>query len=622
MNSYNAEQLEVLSGLEPVKKRPGMYTDTTDTNHLCQEVVDNCIDEALAGYAKFIKINISSEGYIEVTDDGRGIPADIHPIHKISGIEIIMTKLHSGAKFSNKSYKFSGGLHGVGISVVNALSKKLLVTVMRQGKEHSMKFADGHKVTDLETKDIAKYKHGTSIKFWPDPKYFDSPEVNISKLSQLLKAKAILCPGLRIEFSEPSGKEHIWHYENGIHAYLEGELDSSLPDPVFSHIEKTNDSEIEFAFAWTEDLGNIPNESYVNLIPTPLGGTHVNGLKQGIFDAVREFCELHEMMPKGLVLKTEDTAHELAYIISIKITDPQFAGQTKERLSNRQYVTIISQITKDRLSLFLNKNTEIGKQIAEKAIEKAESRYRKAKKVSRKKVTSGPALPGKLADCICPNREDTELFLVEGDSAGGSAKQARDKYNQAILPLRGKILNTWEIESDSVLESQTIADIATSIGLEPGSDDISNLRYGKICILADADSDGNHISTLLCALFHKHFNAVVKAGKLFIAMPPLYRIDMGKSVFYALDETEKNLIISKHKPINHTIQRFKGLGEMNPGQLRETTMHHASRRLVKLESSAENDTQAFNMLLAKKSAEQRRAWLENSRCLEENKDNT
>lgn len=618
MSAYNAEQLEVLSGLDPVKKRPGMYTDTTDTNHLCQEVVDNCIDEALAGFAKSIKIHISKEGFIEVSDDGRGIPADIHPVHKISGIEIIMTKLHSGAKFSNKSYKFSGGLHGVGISVVNALSKKLIVTVMRQGKEYQMEFEHGHKVTELATQDIAKYKHGTCIKFWPEPKYFDSPEVNINKFSKLLKAKAILCPGLKIEFIEPNGNQHTWHYENGISAYLESELEESLPDPVFAHSETASDSEVDFAFAWTDSLGHIPNESYVNLIPTPLGGTHVNGMKQGIFEAIKEFCELHEMLPKNIALKTEDATHELAYIISIKIKEPQFAGQTKERLSNRNCVNFVSQITKDRLSLFLNQNTDIGKMIAEKAIEKAESRYRKAKKISRKKATSGPALPGKLADCICQNREDSELFLVEGDSAGGSAKQARDKYNQAILPLRGKILNTWEVESDTVLSSQTIADIATSIGIDPGSEDISNLRYGKICILADADSDGNHISTLLCALFYKHFQAVVKAGKLYIAMPPLYRIDLGKSVFYALDDDEKEAIISKSKAKDPVIQRFKGLGEMNPSQLKETTMHQASRRLVQLECSGEKDHKVLNMLLAKKSADQRRTWLESTENLVEN----
>lgn len=610
MNSYNAEQLEVLSGLDPVKKRPGMYTDTNNPNHLCQEVIDNCIDEALAGHAKTIDIELSADGAVTVTDDGRGIPADIHPVHKISGIEIIMTKLHSGAKFSDKAYKYSGGLHGVGISVVNALSQRLEVTVMRGGKQYSMAFKDGHKAEELTSIDIAKYKHGTTIKFWPNPKYFDDPNVAINKLTKLLKAKAILCPGLSINFTEPNGKTHTWHYENGIQAYLNAELTECAPNPVFAHAETTNDSEVEFAFAWTDGYSNCPNESYVNLIPTPLGGTHVNGMKQGIFEAVKEFCELHEMLPKNIVLKTEDATNDLAYVISIKLKEPQFAGQTKERLSNRQCVSFVSQITKDRLSLFLNQNTEIATSIAELAIKRAESRYSKAKKVSRKKISSGPALPGKLADCICQNREDTELFLVEGDSAGGSAKQARDKHNQAILPLRGKILNTWEVESDTVLASQTISDIAISIGIDPGCDDLSNLRYGKICILADADSDGNHISTLLCALFYQHFNAIVRAGKLFIAMPPLYRIDLGKQVYYALDDSEKNQIISKHKNKNAVIQRFKGLGEMNPSQLKETTMDPASRRLVRMQASGDKDHAILSMLLAKKSADQRRAWLE------------
>lgn len=613
MSNYNASQLEVLSGLDPVKKRPGMYTDTTNPNHLCQEVIDNCIDEALAGHAKAISIILGDDGSISVSDDGRGIPADIHPEYKISGIEIIMTKLHSGAKFSDKAYQYSGGLHGVGISVVNALSKKLEVEVMRQGSLYSMAFADGIKTQELKIDSIAKYKHGTTIRFWPNTEYFDDPKVDVNKLKKLLQAKAILCPGLKITFKNKDNIEQEWHYENGISAYMAIELSDSspIPEPVFNHQQKDNESELEFAFAWVGEGGVSISDSYVNLIPTPLGGTHVNGLKQGILDAVKEFCELHELMPKNTILKTEDVCYNLSYILSIKLKEPQFAGQTKERLSNRSCASYVSQITKDRLSLWLNQNTELGKLIAEESITRAESRSRKAKKISRKKVSSGPALPGKLADCICPNKEESEIFLVEGDSAGGSAKQARNKFNQAILPLRGKILNTWEISSDVVLKSQAIHDIAVSIGVDPGSNNVSELRYGKICILADADSDGSHISTLICALFYKHFYSLVEAGKIFIAMPPLYRIDLGKKVYYALDDQEKDEIIARHPDKKVTIQRFKGLGEMNPEQLKETTMDHNSRRLVQLVPD-ENGSKLMDTLLTKKFAEQRRTWLESN----------
>ena len=619
MTAYNSEHLEVLSGLEPVKKRPGMYTDTSNPNHLCQEVIDNCIDEALAGYAKNISIEITNDNGVIVTDDGRGIPADIHPKYKISGIEIIMTKLHSGAKFSNKSYEFSGGLHGVGISVVNALSRKLEVEVMRQGNKYFMAFAEGLKTSDLITESIAKYKHGTTIKFWPNASYFDDPNIDIASLTKLLQAKAILCPGLTINFKS-GNKENTWQYNHGITEHLTNELldTETIPAEIFNYKSKDSESELDLAFTWGCENNNLINDSYVNLIPTPLGGTHVNGLKQGVFEAIKEFCSLHELLPKNIVLKVEDTSHCIAFILSVKLKDPQFAGQTKERLSDRKCATYISQIVKDRLSLWLNQHKESGTELAEKFIAKAESRYLKAKKVTRKRIATGPALPGKLADCLCQNRDDTELFLVEGDSAGGSAKQARDKYNQAILPLRGKILNTWEVESDIVLSSQTISDIAISIGVDPGSEDISGLRYGKICILADADSDGNHISTLLCALFFKHFRSVVVAGKLFIAMPPLFRIDLGKQVFYALDEQEKNNIISKHPNRTPIIQRFKGLGEMNPAQLKETTMDACTRRLVKLQYSGEKDHETFNMLLSKKTADQRREWIETSGNLIEN----
>lgn len=623
MTSYNAANLEVLEGLEPVKQRPGMYTDTRNPNHLCQEVIDNCIDEALAGYAKHITIEHKACGSISVSDDGRGIPADIHPEHKISGIEIIMTKLHSGAKFSNKTYKYSGGLHGVGISVVNALSNSLEVEVMRQGFLHKMSFANGDKVSELTSEKIAKYKHGTKITFQPNNKYFDEPELDFSALKKLLHAKAILCPGLKITLICAKGEQLDWHYEDGVNAYLAGALDdcNPMPEPIFHHRQSDDSSEVEFGFAWTEEYGPNISDSYVNLIPTPLGGTHVNGLKQGILEALKEFCDLHELMPKNIILKAEDTCHNFSYILSVKIQDPQFAGQTKERLSNRSCATYVCQIVKDRLSLWLNQNTDSGKIIAEKCISRAESRYKKAKKVTRKKVSSGPALPGKLADCICLNREDSELFLVEGDSAGGSAKQARDKYNQAILPLRGKILNTWEVNSDTVLNSQAIHDIAISIGVDPGTEDISDLRYGKICILADADSDGSHISTLLCALFYKHFYALVEAGKIYIAMPPLYRIDLGREVYYALDDSEKEAIIAKHPRKTPNIQRFKGLGEMNPQQLKETTMANATRRLVQL-LPAENDADLLNILLAKKYADQRKEWLENSKNISETQKNT
>jgi topoisomerase IV subunit B len=619
MNSrYNAADIEVLSGLDPVKRRPGMYTDTTRPNHLAQEVVDNSIDEALAGHAKTVEVTIYSDGSCEVSDDGRGMPVDIHPEEKIPGVELILTRLHAGGKFSNKNYTFSGGLHGVGVSVVNALSKKVEVFIKRDGNEYRMEFRNGDRSSPLEIiNSVGKRNTGTRVRFWADAKYFDSPKFAVKALRHLLRAKAVLCPGLTVKlFDEATGERNEWFYEDGLRDYLRGELTNReyIPGDLFvGHLSKDTEV-VDWAVAWIPD-GELVQESYVNLIPTAQGGTHVNGLRSGFTDALREFCDFRNLLPRGVKLAPEDVWDRVSYILSIKMTDPQFSGQTKERLSSRQAAGFVESAAHDAFSLWLNSNTEMGERIAQIAIERASARLKTEKQIVRKKITQGPALPGKLADCISQDLSRTEIFLVEGDSAGGSAKQARDKDFQAILPLRGKILNTWEVESGGVLASNEVHDLAIAIGCDPGSDKIEGLRYGKVVILADADSDGLHIATLLCALFLKHFAALVRAGNIFVAMPPLFRIDVGKQVFYALDEEEKRILlerIEKEKmrgAVNVT--RFKGLGEMNPSQLRESTIHPDTRRLVQLTIDDAGETKSLmDMLLSKKRASDRKAWLE------------
>jgi len=587
---YTASSIEVLSGLDPVRKRPGMYTDTTRPNHLAQEVIDNSVDEALAGHATTIEVTLHGDGSMTVLDDGRGMPTDIHPEHGVSGVELILSQLHAGGKFSNDNYQFSGGLHGVGVSVVNALSQVLEVTIWRDGQVHRIGFKDGYKALDLQVVETcAKKKTGTSVRFLPDPKYFDSPRFSVPRLKHVLRAKAVLCPGLRIKFNAPNAEDSAeWYYEDGLKDYLKVHSTGYevLPaEPFVGSMTGTTEG-VDWAVHWQPEGGELLQESYVNLIPTAQGGTHVNGFRSGLLDALREFCEFRNLLPRGIKLTPDDLWERCSYVLSAKLADPQFAGQTKERLSSREASAFISGVVKDAFALWLNEHTGEAEQLAEMAIYSAQTRLRKSKTVARKKITQGPALPGKLADCTGQDGERTELFLVEGDSAGGSAKQARDREFQAIMPLRGKILNTWEVDSNEILASQEVHDIAVALGIDPGSDDLSGLRYGKICILADADSDGLHIATLLCALFVRHFRKLVAEGHVYVAMPPLYRIDIGKDVYYALDEGEKQGVLERIKAENKrgkvNVQRFKGLGEMNPLQLRETTMDPNTRRLVQL----------------------------------------
>jgi|TARA_B100000524_G_scaffold29576_1_gene14712 topoisomerase-4 subunit B len=619
-NTYDSKAIEVLSGLDPVKKRPGMYTDTSCPNHLIQEVLDNSVDEAISGHCTNIKIKIQKDGFINVSDDGRGMPVDIHPEHKLSGVELILCKLHAGAKFSGDEYNFSGGLHGVGVSVVNALSESLQVNIKRDSKEHEMRFSNGDKKNELKVVgDVGLRNTGTSIKFKPNPEYFESDKIKTNELKHLLKAKAVLCPGLTIDFHDESKKEKIkWFYEDGLKSYLEDQsdgIDLILSESIVSS-NSSKDQEVEFVINWTsKPYKNKLDETYVNLIPTAQGGSHLNGFKSGLLDALKEFCEYRSLLPKGLKINADDVINNAIFVVSSKMQNPQFAGQTKERLDSKDHMTFVSGSTKDILSIWFNKHTEEGEKIAELAIISAQARVKASSTVERKKTFKGPALPGKLSDCNSEDLNKTELFLVEGDSAGGSAKQARERSFQAIMPLRGKILNTWDLESSEIIKSQEIKNLSTAIGVLPGNADVSSLRYGKICILADADSDGLHIATLLCALFLRHFKPLVNDGRIFIAMPPLYRVDCGKEVLYALDELQKDKIVKdfknkKGKPkIN--IQRFKGLGEMNPSQLRETVMDPESRQLVRLSISATDNANAMmDLLLSKKNAPARKEWLE------------
>lgn len=617
-HQYNAEAIEVLSGLEPVQRRPGMYTDTTRPNHLAQEVVDNSVDEVLAGFASDIVVTLFEDDSIEVTDNGRGMPVDMHPQLGLTGVEVIMTRLHAGGKFSNKSYQFSGGLHGVGVSVVNALSTRVEVIIKRDGIIYQMDFADGAKCGELREIGSTKKKDtGTTIHFWPDASYFDTKKISAKQLMHVLRAKAVLCSGLSMTFINRNTKETTrWCYQNGLLDYLSLSLPADyIPEEPFTGDFTSPETMVSWALAWTTSTPTPVTESYVNLIPTVQGGTHVNGLRAGLFEALAEFCEIRNLCPRGIKLSADDLWEPCQYVLSVKMNEPQFAGQTKERLTSRQISSWVSTVVKDAFSLWLNQYRNQGELIANLTIERAQKRLRQAKQVARKRVHQGPALPGKLADCLQQDLNQAELFLVEGDSAGGSAKQARSKDFQAILPLRGKILNSWEVESSQILASQEIHDIAVAIGVDPSSDDLSSLRYGKICILADADSDGAHIATLICALFLKHFKPLIQAGHVYVAMPPLFRIDAGKEVHYALDDVEKDHImkmLTEKTRSKINVQRFKGLGEMNPMQLRETTMDPNTRRLVQLtlpDEEAET-MEIMDMMLAKKRAGDRKSWLE------------
>jgi|TARA_B110000438_G_scaffold44658_1_gene44613 topoisomerase-4 subunit B len=630
-NTYNADAIEVLTGLDPVRKRPGMYTDTTRPNHLIQEVIDNSVDEALAGFAHTLTLTLNKDGSIVVTDDGRGMPVDKHKGEKVSGVELILTRLHAGGKFSSKNYQYSGGLHGVGVSVVNALSKFLEVEVKRDSKVYGMKFKGGNKASELKViGKVGKRNTGTTVTFVPDEKYFDSIKISIPKLKHVLRAKAVLCSGFRVVFvdntvSKEKAQSEEWCFEDGLVDYLiqATEEFETLPAEPFVGSVQGNDEAVDWAIQWLFEGGEVISESYVNLIPTPLGGTHVSGLRAGLTESLREFCEFRNLIPRGIKISADDVWENCSYVLSSKLIDPQFSGQTKERLSSRQCSVFVAGVVKDSFSLWLNQHTAEAEAIAELCINNAQKRLKASKKVARKKITSGPALPGKLADCSTEDVMAGELFLVEGDSAGGSAKQARDREFQAIMPLRGKILNTWEVDSSEILASQTVHDIAVALGVDPGTTKIDGLRYGKICILADADSDGLHIATLLCALFVRHFRHIVEEGHVYVAMPPLYRIDVGKEVFYAVDEDEKkgvlDSIVAEKKSGKVNVQRFKGLGEMNPLQLRETTMSPDTRRLVQLtleeNAIAKNKSGTFeimDLLLAKNRAPDRKAWLESS----------
>ena len=618
-NNYNAKDIEVLTGLDPVRKRPGMYTDTTRPNHLAQEVIDNSVDEALAGFAKQIEVTLHSDGSLSVLDDGRGMPVDLHPEQNKPGVEVILSTLHAGGKFTNDNYQFSGGLHGVGVSIVNALSTSLEVTVKRDGKVHQMLFSGGEKTTELRVIDSCGQRNtGTNLRFWPDGKYFDAIRFSVSRLRYVLRAKAVLCAGLKVSFfDENTNESEEWCFADGLKDYLIASSPDTevLPEEPFIGKTSSSTESVDWAIQWLPEGGDIIQESYVNLIPTTQGGTHVNGMRTGLLDAMREFCEFRSLLPRGIKLAPDDIWEKVSFVLSVKLTDPQFSGQTKDRLSSREVAGIVSGVLKDSFSLWLNQHVLEGEGLAALFISSAQRRLKAGKKIIRKKITQGPALPGKLADCSSVDPKMCEIFLVEGDSAGGSAKQARNRENQAIMPLRGKILNTWEIDSQEILASQEVHDISIALGVDPADENLQGLRYDKICILADADSDGLHIATLLCALFVRHFRSLVVRGHVYVAMPPLFRIDVGKDVYYALDEAEKESTIERIKIAGKnskiSVQRFKGLGEMNPSQLRETTMNADTRRLVQLTlDSNENTNHLMDMLLSKKRSPDRRVWLE------------
>ena len=593
-----------------------MYTDTSSPTHLLMEVIDNSVDEALAGYCSTIGIELASDGSIRVTDDGRGMPVDKHPEHGISGVELILTKLHAGGKFSHNNYAYSGGLHGVGVSVVNALSQHLTVTVRRDGVLWSMDFTAGVPKQPLaKTGTTGKRNTGTQITFTPDASFFDTPQIAIDRLTRLLRAKAVLCPRLRIVLDDRiRDSHHEWCYPDGMSEYLRSCIDQPvlLQAPIVHNSERDT-IHVSLALQWVEEPSSSQiGESYVNLITTPQGGTHVNGMRSGLTEAVREYCEVHKLLPRSLKLNADDVFRQLTYVLSLKMPDPQFQGQTKERLSSREASAAVATQVRDFLSLWLNQNRHEAEILTRHFIDNALVRNRTVKQVVRKKSTLGPTLPGKLADCTSRDPAECEIFLVEGDSAGGSARQARDKEFQAIMPLRGKILNTWEVDSHTIFQSREVHDIAISLGIDINQKSLEGLRYHKICILADADSDGLHIASLLCALFYRHFPQLIQDGHLYIAMPPLYRIDAGKQTWYALDDAELQHIIEAYcDNKKQQVTRFKGLGEMNPEQLRETAMAPDTRRLVQLTIDNQGQAQEIlDMLLARKRAADRRSWLE------------
>jgi topoisomerase-4 subunit B len=620
--SYQAGDIEVLEGLDPVRRRPGMYTDTSSPEHLAWEVIDNSVDEALAGHARRIEVVLHADGSLSVRDDGRGMPVDLHPTLKRPGVEVILTTLHAGSKFSDRVYRYAGGLHGVGVSVVNALSRRLEVSVWRDGGEYRMAFAQGEPVEPLRRTPAPRgTSPGTLVRFWPEPRYFATVSFSYERLARLLRAKAVLLSGLEVRIaSEDPPRSDRWRYEDGLGPYLAealGEAVSRPAPPLVLSVPGERLS-LECALAWIDPESPEaprPTESYVNLVPTPLGGTHVSGLRTGVSDAVREFCEVRGLVPRGLKLGTEDIVGSLAYVLSLRLRDAEFAGQTKERLTARDAQGATAGALKDGLSLWLHRHPQLGEEIVAGLVRLAQARQQAASQVARKKFSAALALPGKLADCTGHDIESSELFLVEGDSAGGSARQARDRTTQAVLALRGKILNTWEARTDEILASNEVRDIAHALGVAPGQTDTRGLRYGKVCILADADSDGAHIATLLLALFLRHFRPLVAEGRVYVAQPPLYRIDVGEEVAYARDDAERDRILAElASGRKATITRFKGLGEMNPEQLRLTTMDPATRRLVRLvlpdAEEALRTEDLFQMLLARRRAGDRRLWLE------------
>ncbi len=645
---YNEASVTVLKGLEPVKQRPGMYTRTDSPTHIIQEVIDNAADEALGGFADRIEVTLYPDGSVAVADNGRGIPVGLHPEERVPVVELVFTQLHAGGKFNKKSgeaaYAFSGGLHGVGVSVTNALSTRLAVSVKREGKTHRIVFADGEVIEPLqETGRCAAKDSGTEVRVWPDARYFESPHCNLAELERLLRAKAVLLPGItvrlvRIAEDGSEAGSQSWHYPDGLQGYLNSLLHDALPAvPLFAadnRIGTGSDSDFSpgegaaVALTWLEE-GNVVSESYVNLIPTPLGGTHEAGLKQAVFTAVTNFINHHNLLPRGVKIQSDDVFGKVAFVLSARVLDPQFQGQTKDKLTNRDALKLVATVTTDAVELWLNQHVDAGRKIAELAIRQAQARMRSVKKIEKKKGSGVAVLPGKLTDCESEDIRENELFLVEGDSAGGSAKLARDKATQAILPLRGKVLNSFEIHPDQLFGNAEIHDISVAIGVDPHTDaanaDLSGLRYGKIAILSDADVDGAHIQVLLLTLFYRHFPALIARGHIYVAQPPLFRVDVnaqGKSKparkLYALDAQELDGILERLQSEGvrdsaYAISRFKGLGEMNPDQLKDTTMHPDTRRLLKVQIAAEtdDDTRAiFIKLMGKGEAASRRAWME------------
>ena len=615
---YNAAAIEILSGLEPVKKRPGMYTDTSDPNHLAQEVIDNSVDEVLSKYASEIEVILHQDGSLSVIDNGRGMPVDLHPERKQSGVEVILTTLHAGGKFSQKNYRYSGGLHGVGVSVVNALSAQLEVWIKRGGKKYYMAFKNGEPQSKLkELGKVGQRNTGTEIRFSPNGKYIDNLKFDEKRLERQLKAKAVLCPGLKIAYSnEATQREKQWCYESGLGSYFQEILADTelLLNAHFSDSVKAKDYEVDWCLNWLTDNTTVFAESYANLVPTPQGGNHVSGMRNGLVIAMREFMQLRKLLPKNVRITPDDIATDLCYLLSVKTINPEFAGQAKERLTSRDITAIVQNVIGDAFALWLNRYPQQGEILAAHIIENARRRGNKAKKVIRKSTLNGLTLPSKLSDCVSNDVTETELFLVEGDSAGGSAKQARNRNFQAILPLRGKIMNTWEVAHDEILKSEELRNISLALGIEPNSTDLRNLRYGKICILADADCDGLHIAVLLATLFKRHFPVLVNANHVYMVVPPLFRIDAGSEVYYVADEKERDKCLkdlSKKYANSAKITRFKGLGEMNPQQLKESVMLPDKRLILQLTVDAKNHSdEILDMLLAKKRAPDRRTWLE------------